>query len=85
MTKQSKATDDLGELLAERDRIDAWLSALEGRRETTPPQVYERVHGDYAARRDALVAQLGERMGDLEASLAKLAAKLATVVEEQRA
>ena len=85
MTKQSKATDDLGELLAERDRIDAWLSALEGRRETTPPQVYERVHGDYAARRDALVAQLGERMGDLEASLAKLAAKLATAGEEQRA
>ena len=85
MTKQSKATDDLGELLAERDRIDAWLSALEGRRETTPPQVYERVHGDYAARRDALVAQLGERMGDLEASLAKLATKLATVEEELRA
>ena len=85
MTKQLKAAEGLGELLAERDRLDVWLAALEGRRDTTPPQVYDRVHGDYSARRDALLALLSERSGELEAAVAKQAARLAIVEVEQRA
>ena len=84
MTKKAGVVDDLGELLAERDRVEAWLAALEGRKETTPPQVYAKVRGDYAARRDALVGQLQERASELEGKVEKLAAKLADVEAEQR-
>lgn len=84
MTKKSSAGDELGELLAERDRIEAWLTALEGRKETTPPQVFAKVHGDYSVRRDALLVQLRDRTGELDGKVEKLAAKLAAVESEQR-
>ncbi|MBI2796454.1 MAG: hypothetical protein HYX65_07115 [Gemmatimonadetes bacterium] len=84
MTKKPGADDDLGDLLAERDRVIAWLSALEGRKDTTPPQVFAKVHGDYSARRDAVLGQLRERAGELQGKVEKLAAKLAAVEVEQR-
>ena len=86
MTKRQPSTsDELGDLLAERDRIEAWLAALDARQASTPPAVYERVKGDYSARLHALVAQLRDRAGDLEDQVNKLAAKLAAVEAEQRA
>ena len=85
MTKrQPNTSDELGDLLAERDRIEAWLAALDARQTSTPPAVYERVKGDYSARLQALVAQLHERAGDLEEQVSKLAAKLSAVEAEQR-
>ena len=53
-------------LVSERQRFDEWLTALEARREETPERVFLRVHGDYIARRDGVVAQLHEHVGTLE-------------------
>ena len=76
---------DLAGLLAERDRVEAWLGALEGRRETTPPAVFEKVQRDYSARLELLVGQLRERDRELELRVAKHADELAGIEATQRA
>lgn len=57
---------DIRALVAERQRFDDWLTALEARRAETPVRVFERVHGDYLARRDAVVEKLHTHVGSLE-------------------
>ncbi|MBI3790102.1 MAG: zinc ribbon domain-containing protein [Gemmatimonadetes bacterium] len=84
MTAPTPATD-LAALLAERDRVEAWLAALDGRRETTPPAVFEKVQRDYGARLEGLTAQLKERDRELEQRVTALAAALTAVEQEQQA
>jgi hypothetical protein len=57
---------DIRALVAERQRFDDWLSALEARRADTPVRVFERVHADYVARRDAVIDGLHAHVGSLE-------------------
>lgn len=57
---------DIRALVAERQRFDDWLTALEARRAETPERVFARVHGDYLARRDAVVEKLHTHVGSLE-------------------
>ena len=57
--------DEGRSLVAERQRYDDWLTALDARRVETPRRVFDRVHGDYVARRDAVMAQLREHVGAL--------------------
>lgn len=57
---------DIRALVAERQRFDDWLTALEARRAETPERVFARVHGDYLARRDAVVDKLHTHVGSLE-------------------
>jgi hypothetical protein len=45
-------------LYEERQRFEAWLSALEAKRATTPVHIYTRVHGDYGARLQRVVEEL---------------------------
>jgi hypothetical protein len=76
--------NDLAALLAERDRVEAWLQALEGKRESTPPAVFQKVQRDYATRLETLTAQLRERDRELELRVAKLADELTAVEVHQR-
>ena len=57
---------DIRALVAERQRFDDWLTALEAKREETPVRVFDRVHGDYLARRDAVIEHLHMHVGSLE-------------------
>ncbi|MEO7998269.1 MAG: hypothetical protein ABI852_12540 [Gemmatimonadaceae bacterium] len=57
---------DIRALVAERQRFDDWLTALEAKRAETPIRVFERVHGDYVARRDAVIEGLHAHVGSLE-------------------
>lgn len=57
---------DIRALVAERQRFDDWLTALEGRRAETPIRVFDRVHADYVARRDAVIEGLHAHVGSLE-------------------
>ncbi len=75
---------DLAGLLAERDRVESWLRALEGRREATPPAVFEKVQRDYTARLGTLTTQLRERDRDLAQEVARLAEALSVVENDQR-
>lgn len=78
-------TNDLVALLAERDRVEAWLLALEGKRDSTPAAVFQKVQRDYSTRLEALTGQLRERDRDLELRVAKLADELTSVEVVQRA
>ncbi len=82
--------DEVRSLVAERQRYDDWLTALDARRAETPSRVFERVHGDYVARRDAVMAQLREHVGALstngdalDSQLHTLEAELATLEDER--
>lgn len=57
---------DIRALVAERQRFDDWLAALEARRAETPVRVFDRVHADYVARRDAVSSGLHAHVGSLE-------------------
>ncbi len=82
--------DEVRSLVAERQRYDDWLTALDGRRAETPSRVFDRVYGDYLARRDAVMAQLREHVGalsthghELDRRLSTLEAELATLEDER--
>lgn len=67
MTEETAVTiAEIRTLVAERQRFDEWLTALEAKRAATPVRVFDRVHGDYLARRDAVIAHLHEHVGTLE-------------------
>jgi len=70
--------DEVRSLVAERQRYDDWLTALDGRRAETPSHVFDRVYGDYVARRDAVLAQLREHVGALATHGTELGRRLST-------
>ena len=67
MTKVATHSEQTVEaLLAERQRYDAWLAALEQRRDSTPSHIYDRVHADYAARLQRVVEELAKQRSALQ-------------------
>jgi len=66
-------------LVAERQRYDDWLSALDARRADTPTRVFDRVHADYMGRRAGIMDQLREHVSTLAALGDELAARLNAV------
>ncbi|MBL0890537.1 MAG: hypothetical protein IBJ19_07980 [Gemmatimonadaceae bacterium] len=82
--------EEVRALVAERQRYDDWLAALEAKRTETPVRVYERVHADYQARRTQVVDQLQSHVdalatlgNDLERQLDALDAQLNTLEDER--
>ena len=82
--------DDVRTLVAERQRYDDWLAALEAKRSDTPVRVFERVHGDYSARRIGVIEKLREHVGalaalgdDLEGRIEDLESQLASHEDER--
>jgi len=81
--------EEVRTLVAERQRYDDWLTALKATRADTPPRVYERVLGDYLARRGKVIARLQSHVGalstlgrEIEDRLHELEARLADHEEE---
>ncbi|HMS03420.1 MAG TPA: hypothetical protein PKE51_10620, partial [Gemmatimonadaceae bacterium] len=72
---ESLSIESVRALVAERSRFDEWLSALESRRESTPTHVFERVHGDYTARRATVIHQLSAHVPALTTLLQSLDAR----------
>lgn len=87
MTEQNVVSiEEVRVLVAERQRYDDWLTALEARRAETPARVFDRVYADYGARRADVLArlhthvdglttlstQLDQRLAELEGTLASL-------------
>lgn len=82
--------EEVRALVAERQRFDDWLAALDARRAETPARVFERVHGDYVARRRDVMERLRQHVGGLAASgdeldgrLSVLESKLGTLEDER--
>ena len=82
-TKQ--AVDVLGGLLAERRKYEHWIAALEAKKDATPPHVYERVHGDYLARLDGVLAELTARSNELEVQREALKTRITELEQEEQA
>jgi len=74
-----EAMTALQELLAERQRYEGWLRALDARRDSTPEHVYTRVRTDYVLRLDRVMQRLTERTEQLRATMESLATRLRAV------
>lgn len=59
MTNSTASTEQtVAAIVAERQKYEGWIAALEAKRDSTPPHVYERVHADYTARMQRASEQL---------------------------
>jgi hypothetical protein len=56
--RSNSGSTDVQALFEERRKYDAWLTALDARRESTPQHVFDRVRADYEAR----LQQVDERL-----------------------
>jgi predicted nucleic acid-binding Zn-ribbon protein len=79
----TEAMSALQELLDERQRYQGWLATLEGRRNSTPPHVYERVQQDYVSRLDHVMQSLAERAGQLTGTIQTMTAELSSLREHE--
>ena len=68
--------DDVRLLVAERQRYDDWMSALEARRAETPGHVFDRVLADYVGRRSDVLNRLDEHVGTLATMRDELTARV---------
>ena len=82
--------DEVRALVAERQRYADWLRALDAKRAETPVRVFERVYGDYVARRGDVQSRLSEHVdslasmgGALDARVATLESQLSTLEDER--
>lgn len=66
MKRSATQSDVLGNLVAERQKFEQWIAALEEKKGSTPPKVYERVHADYTSRLASVMEELGARSAELE-------------------
>jgi hypothetical protein len=70
-------------LYEERQRFEAWLSALEAKRATTPVHIYTRVHGDYGARLQRVVEELRTHRTALQETESTLIDRLTALDTEE--
>lgn len=90
MEPRDSSLDEVRHLVAERQRYDGWLTALEARRHDTPARVFARVHDDYQARRTEVVGRLQAHVAGLEQlaaalhdTVSRLESEAATLDEER--
>lgn len=89
LTELLVSIEEVRALVAERQRYDDWLAALEAKRADTPPRVFDRVYADYIGRRSEVISGLQSHIGelsafgsDLEQRLGNLEMQLAAHEEE---
>jgi hypothetical protein len=70
-------------LYEERQRFEAWLSALEAKRATTPVHIYTRVHADYGARLQRVVEELRTHRTALQETESTLIDRLTALDTEE--
>jgi hypothetical protein len=81
--ERTPALTTVSELMEERRRYEAWLQSLEARRSETPKHVFTRVHADYTARLEAVIARLTTHADGMRAALTALTTRLANLDEQQ--
>jgi hypothetical protein len=80
----SDALAAVGALMNERRQFEAWISALEARRSTTPEHVFSRVHADYTARLEAVIIQLTTHTEGLRREMDALSSRLGGIRDERQ-
>lgn len=84
MTDSNNPMSELPALLEERHRYEAWLAALDARRDSTPQHVFERVQADYRGRLDRVAAQLAAHHQSIKDERASLESRLSLLKAEEQ-
>ncbi|HMA24346.1 MAG TPA: hypothetical protein VKP00_10130, partial [Gemmatimonadaceae bacterium] len=75
---------ELPALIEERHRYEAWLSALDARRDSTPKHVFDRVQADYRGRLDRVAEQLAAHRQSIQDERASLESRLSLLKAEEQ-
>jgi len=81
MESRDVSLDEVRALVAERQRFDDWISALEARRAETPVRVFDRVHSDYVGRRTVVLEKLRDHVDAISGHRAELEARIVALEE----
>jgi hypothetical protein len=84
MTESNHSLDGVPALIEERRKFEAWLAALEARRETTPGHVFDRVKGDYQARLARVDEQLVAHRQAIEEERASSQSRLSLLEADEQ-
>jgi hypothetical protein len=84
MTDSTNPMSELPALLEERQRYEAWLAALEARRDSTPKHVFERVQADYHGRLDRVEERLAAHRQSIQDERASLESRLSLLKAEEQ-
>jgi hypothetical protein len=85
MSQTEKRVEAVAALIADRRKYESWLAALEAKRAETPDHVFLRVRSDYERRLSEVLERLRSQATALNERADALTARLATLVEEERA
>lgn len=83
MTDSQSSLNEVPALLEERRRYEMWLAALEARRESTPPHVFDRVQADYRARLQRVAEQLASHRQAIEEERGHLQSRVSLLAAEE--
>jgi hypothetical protein len=84
MTDSTNPMSELPALLEERQRYEAWLAALEARRDSTPKHVFERVQADYHGRLDRVEERLAAHRQSIQDERSSLESRLSLLKAEEQ-
>jgi len=84
MTDSNNPMSELPALLEERHRYEAWLTALDARRDSTPKHVFDRVQADYHARLDRVEEQLAAHRQSIQDERASLESRVSLLKAEEQ-
>ncbi len=84
MTEPNRSMNDVQALLDERRRYEAWLEALDSRRDTTPAHVFERVQADYKSRLDQVATRLSGHRQVIEDERTSVVSRLSLLDAEEQ-
>jgi hypothetical protein len=84
MPDPDRALSEVPALLEERRRYEAWLDALEAKRESTPQHVFERVQADYRSRLERVQERLAVHRNALAEERSNLESRLSLVEAEEK-
>jgi hypothetical protein len=85
MSQTDKRVEAVAALIADRRKYESWLAALEAKRAETPDHVFFRVRSDYERRLSEVLERLRSQASALNERADALTARLAALVEEERA
>ena len=85
MSQTEKGVEAVAALIADRRKYEGYLAALEAKRAETPDHVFFRVRSDYERRLSEILERLRSQASALSERADALTARLATLVEQERA
>ncbi|MDB4875990.1 MAG: hypothetical protein JWM41_2436 [Gemmatimonadetes bacterium] len=84
MTDPNRSLNEVPALLEERRRYEAWIAALDARRDSTPAHVFERVQSDYRNRLQQVADRLATHRQAIEEERASVQSRLSLLEAEEQ-